>query len=82
MPWQDKLHSDADAARSMQHSFLAIAAAPLIPFFVFNAVSFRPSWRTPSGIFIVTFAVMVSSWWLSLRFRIARRLLVETGVWK
>jgi hypothetical protein len=66
---------DAFAARAMEHSFLGLAIAPIPAIFAATVSgSLPPFWRWPIGIVIPAATIMAVSYWLSLRFRVARRL--------
>jgi hypothetical protein len=73
-PTQD---TNADAARTLERSFLGIAIGPLVPFFLAVISGSLPLSRWPLTIIIPAGTVMLLSYWLSLRFRIARHLFEE-----
>ena len=75
LPWLDL--PDAVAARAMERSFLGLAVAPLPAVFVVTVSGSLPLSRWPVSIIIPTSAIMLISYWLSLRFRVARRLFEE-----
>ena len=75
LPW---LHlPDPFAARAMERSFLGVALAPLPAFVVVTASGSMPLSRWPLSVLIPAFTIMLLSYWLSLRFRAARRLFEE-----
>jgi hypothetical protein len=75
LPW---LHlPDAVAARAMERSFLGIAVAPLPAIFIVTVSGSLPLSRWPLSVTIPAFTIMLLSYWLSLRFRAARRLVEE-----
>ena len=76
IPWPSP-HTDTDAARTLERSFLGIAVGPLLPFLMSVASGSLPLSRWPLSILIPAGTVMLVSYWLSLRFRAAHRLLLE-----
>jgi hypothetical protein len=67
---------DTFAARAMEHSFLGLAICPLPAIFLATVLgSLPPLSHWPLSIIIAASAIMVLSYWLGLRFRVARRLL-------
>jgi hypothetical protein len=76
IPWPSP-HTDGDSARALERSFLGIAVGPLIPFFMAVTSGSLPLSHWPLSILIPAGAVMLLSYWLSLRFRVAHRLLLE-----
>ena len=76
IPWPSP-HTDTDAARVLERSFLGIAVGPLLPFFMSVAGGSLPLSRWPLSILIPAGTVMLVCYWLSLRFRTAHRLLLE-----
>ena len=76
IPWPS-LHTDTDAARALESSFLGIAVGPMIPFFIAVVSGSLPLSRWPLSILIPAGSVMLLSYWLSMRFRAAHRILLE-----
>lgn len=72
IPWLDL--PDAVAARAMERAFLSIAISPLPAIFAFIICGSFPLSRWPLGVLVPTVVIMLSSYWMSLRFRAARRL--------
>jgi hypothetical protein len=76
LPWLDL--PDAFAARALERSFLGISlcilVSPLPAILFFGASGFLHFSRWPLSVIIPASAIMLLSYWLSLRFRTARRM--------
>jgi hypothetical protein len=59
-------HTDADAARVMERSFLGLAIGPLPAFFVFAASGSLPLLHWPLSVIIPALGIMLVSYWLSM----------------
>lgn len=76
IPWPTP-HNDTDSARAMERSFFGIAIGPLPPILIPAVSGSLPLSHWPLSVIIPVFAIMLFSYFLSLRFRAARRLFEE-----
>ena len=74
IPWSSP-HTDADAARAMEHSFLGIAIFPVPIFFMAIGIWHIPLSQIPLKLIIPTVISSLFCRWFGTRFGIARRLL-------
>ena len=76
IPWPSP-HTDTDAARALERSFFGIAVGPL-PVIIMTTVSGAlPLSHWPLSVSIPALTFMALSYFVSLRFRAAHRLLLE-----